>query len=220
MLARLTDLDVPDSRHAFADRLSQWIGWADAISLSAALEGGPAAPPARPGGAPASASAEERECARARAALVKAIADDGGGAADFPAQRRRYLATQQAMEAGIAPLRVRLRAALAARSPAMARLAAVDAVMERSLAAPERGLLATVPALLETHFERLRQAEQAGQTDAALATRGDTPDRPGGDATPGAWLNAFRDDMQAVLLAELDLRLQPVEGLLEALRKR
>jgi hypothetical protein len=37
---------------------------------------------------------------------------------------------------------------------------------------------------------------------------------------PGAWLDAFRKDMQSVLLAELDVRLQPVEGLLAALRTR
>ena len=36
--------------------------------------------------------------------------------------------------------------------------------------------------------------------------------------TPGAWLNLFRQDMQSVLLAELEIRLQPVEGLLAALR--
>ena len=36
--------------------------------------------------------------------------------------------------------------------------------------------------------------------------------------TAGAWLDTFRADMRAVLLAELDVRLQPVEGLLAALR--
>ncbi|WP_287814619.1 DUF3348 family protein, partial [Achromobacter sp.] len=36
--------------------------------------------------------------------------------------------------------------------------------------------------------------------------------------TPGAWLETFRKDMRSVLLAELDVRLQPVEGLLATLR--
>lgn len=35
---------------------------------------------------------------------------------------------------------------------------------------------------------------------------------------PGPWLDAFRQDMAGVLRAELDLRLQPVEGLMAALR--
>ena len=55
--------------------------------------------------------------------------------------------------------------------------------------------------------ERLRQAGQA--TLAANDAQ---------DDTPGAWLDVFRKDMRSVLLAELDVRLQPVEGLLAALR--
>jgi len=36
--------------------------------------------------------------------------------------------------------------------------------------------------------------------------------------TPGAWLEVFRKDMHGVLLAELDVRFLPLEGLLAALR--
>jgi hypothetical protein len=210
LLARLTDGDARESRQAFADRLSQWLNWTDAISLSSALNGSPVAAPA---GARASASAAQAECTRTRAALAKAIADDSAPApsmntpADFSPHRRRYLARQQAMEAGIGPLRARLRATLAAGSPAMARLAGVDAVMEQVLVEHERRLLSTVPVLLEKHFERLRQADQP-------------PNDPDSEARPGAWLDMFRKDMQDVLLAELDLRMQPIEGLLEALRMR
>jgi len=122
--------------------------------------------------------------------------------ADFPFYRRHYLAQQQAMEDGIAPLRARLREALATRSPTMARLAAVDAVMERVLGHQERGLLATVPPLLEQRFARLRdQAEVAGD-----------------GASPATWQPRFQQDLQDVLLAELDLRWQPIDGLLGALR--
>ena len=38
-------------------------------------------------------------------------------------------------------------------------------------------------------------------------------------AKPGAWLDTFRKDMRSVLLAELDIRFQPVEGC-AALRTR
>lgn len=207
LLSRLADTAVREPRQATADRLSQWFGWTDAISLSAALEGVPAAASSRQR---ASANAEERECARARTALAKAIAEDGAAAAaaDFAPFRRRYLALQQAMEAGIGPLRGRLRAALAARSPAMARLAAVDVVMEQVLAAREHSLLAGVPALLEKHFTRLSRD--------SLSTTGE----PGSEAQAGEWLHVFRKDMKNVLLAELDFRFQPIEGLLEALRMR
>jgi hypothetical protein len=100
---------------------------------------------------------------------------------------------------------------LAAGAPGTTRLAMVDAVMEQALGARERSLLASVPAILAGHFERLRRAEHIALADAEAS--GDTA-----TMTPGAWLVTFRKDMQSVLLAELDLRFQPVEGLLAALR--
>ena len=182
-------------------------------------------------GARAVGSAEENECARVRTSLANAIAGDSALAAaqaaracacaaaaatdaavDYAVFRQRYLSMQQAMETDIGNLRGRLREMLAARTPAMTRLAVVDAVMERALSARERSLLAAVPALLGGHFERLRQAEQA-DAGRRRKPRG-TPRR----LTPGAWLDVFRKDMQSVLLAELDVRFQPVEGLLAALR--
>jgi hypothetical protein len=208
LLSRLTGAGVREPRQVTADGLSQWFGWTDAISLSAALNGNPAAPasstPIARGTPAASPTAEEAECRRVRAALTAAIAEDSifvaapasDAAPDFAPFRQRYLARQQAMDAGISPLRGRMRARLAALSPDMARLAAVDVVMEQVLGAQERSLLAGVPALLDKHFRQLRQA------------------------APDAWLDVFRRDARDVLLAELDLRFQPVEGLLEALRTR
>jgi hypothetical protein len=106
---------------------------------------------------------------------------------------------------------------LAAKTPAMARLAVVDAVMERALSERERSLLAAVPGLLAGHFERLREAEQQALAGAEASADAATA-APAAPIRPGAWLDAFRKDMQSVLLAELDVRLQPVEGLLAALR--
>lgn len=216
LLTRLTDVDVPESRQSLSDRLSQWLGWTDAIALSTALTASPpAAPGARSGG-----HAEEDECARVRASLAKAIAGDSAfsvkrrnGAQETSVEyaffRQRCLSLQQTMETSIATLRARLRAMLATRTPAMTRLAMVDAVMEQSLSARERSLFATVPVLLGGHFERLRQAGQA--TLAANDAQ---------DDTPGAWLDVFRKDLRSVLLAELEIRFQPVEGLLAALQTR
>lgn len=152
-------------------------------------------------------SAVEEACARARSSQVQAIAGDrdvgpAGAAADYTVFRQRYLTRQRAMMAATGNLRGRLRDMLAQRSADMARLAEVDAVMELALSPREQQLLATVPTLLGEHFERLRQAERTAM----------------GEATSGAWLDVFRNDMQSVLLAELDVRFQPVEGLLAALR--
>jgi hypothetical protein len=216
LLSRLTDIEVPEPGQGFADRLSHWFTWTDAILLSAALHGSTATAPSEARGG---SNAEEGECIRTRAALANAIADETRGAdtqttAAFTPYRRRYVAMQQAMQASISPLRARLRATLAARSPAMARLAAVDAVMDQVLGAHEHSLLSGVPVLLEKHFNRLRQADQAVPRETQ------PPGEPDGGIQPGEWLNMFGKHMRSVLLAELDIRMQPVEGLLDALRTR
>lgn len=213
LLDRLAGPDVRESGASSSDRLSQWFSWTDAISLSAALDGVPVTSAAGASGARASSTAEEGECLRVRTALAKAIAEDSAFAAppqartqaedagaDFSPYRQRYQARQQAIEAGVGALRGKLRSRLAARSPAMAKLAAVDVVMEQVLGARERSLLSTVPKVLERHFGRLRQDAQS---------------------TEGvAWLDIFRRDAREVLLAEMDFRFQPVEGLLDALRMK
>jgi hypothetical protein len=208
LLARLCATDPRASRHSAADRLSEWTSWTAAISLSAALSGVPAGAQGGRNAAP-SDDALEAECRSVRAALARSIAQAHGEAANatptlvFKPYRQRYLARQQALEAGLGPLRERLRAALAARSPALARLAAVDAVMAQVIDGRERQLLASVPQVLEKHFIRLRDGASTAQDDA--------------DAT---WLNVFQQDARDALLAELDFRYQPIEGLLEALRAR
>ncbi|SEB16110.1 Protein of unknown function [Variovorax sp. YR216] len=211
LLDRLAGPDVRESGASTSDRLSQWFSWTDAISLSAALDGVPVGA-AGASGAKTSSTAEEGECHRVRSALAKAIAEDSAFAslqarseandaeADFSPYRQRYQARQQAIEAGVGALRGKLRSRLAIRSPAMAKLAAVDVVMEQVLGARERSLLSTVPKVLEKHFGRLRQDAQSEGS--------------------GAWLDIFRRDARDVLLAELDFRFQPVEGLLDALRMK
>ncbi|SOY57834.1 DUF3348 domain-containing protein [Cupriavidus taiwanensis] len=228
LLARLADADAPPPASSLSSQLSQWLGWADAIALSSALK---ANAPAMPPAASAAAGTEAQECARVRATLAHAIVEDTSLASrrrgpsrpsalpdpvdaqvDYAVYRQRYLTLQQGMENAIANLRGRLRQALSARAPAMAKLAMVDAVMERTLGAREQTLLGAVPTLLEPHFQRLRQAEAAAlENQAQLA--GQT-----GPVRPGAWLAVFRKDMQSVLLAELEIRWQPVEGLLAALQ--
>ncbi|HDR9504630.1 TPA: DUF3348 family protein, partial [Burkholderia cepacia] len=138
------------------------------------------------------------------------------------------------METAIGQLRGRLRVALAACSSGMARLATLDAIMERVLGARERSLLSAVPALLGTRFGRLRDAERQALADAesaaAAAAESAAAADPADDGAaivnspavaaivPGAWLDTFRDEMQSILLAELEVRFQTVDGLLAALR--
>ena len=207
--------------HDFGPALASWFDWTDAIALSAAVNG-PAVRAHAPDAARADAlRTDERELARMKAGLLKAIVGPPPApvilpgmrappglppATDFAVQRERVLDLQQAMDAGVARLRKRVRATLAGASPALARLAELDAVLEPVVGAREHALLAGVALRLERRFERLR--------DAAAAEPGDIPltDRP------GEWLDTFRDELRDVLLAELEFRLLPVEGLLDALR--
>lgn len=220
LLARLADtgVDVRPSPLALSQRLSQWIDWNRAVALSKALDG---RLPDAVDDAPGCDRNEENECARVRTALVNAIAEvsalvekiPADAAMDYPVFRERHLDLQRTMQAETGRLRGRLRDRLTQQSAQLARLAEVDAVMELTLSPREQTLLATVPVLLGKHFDRLREA---AQTAAADLQSGD------GEITlpPGSWLNLFRQDLQSVLLAELELRFHPVEGLLAALRTR
>jgi hypothetical protein len=218
LLARLTDLDVSASGQSLSDQLSRWLSWTDAITLSTALK---TSPPA--GSVPALAPDDEvgRACARVRASLARAISgvaafDTGGAGAplapadaalDFAVLRQDYVFVQQTMQTEIGQLRAQLRRALTAASPALARLAVLDATFEQALDARERSLLGAVPTLLGARFEQLRRADAR----AAAADGGDA-------ATASAWLGLFRQDLRGLLRAELDIRFQPVDGLLAALR--
>lgn len=123
---------------------------------------------------------------------------------DYTVFRQYYLARQRAMQVATGPLRGRLRDLLAQGPAQMARLAEVDALMEGVLSPREHALLAAVPGLLGQHFQRLQQAALAA--DQAPGTAAES------------WLARFHLDMQGLLLAELDVRFMPIEGLLSALR--
>ena len=212
LLTRLAEVEVLESGQSASDCLSLWLGWTDAIALSAALSGAaPSVPPA----ARAADGGEMRDCAELRAVLSQSILDDAtlvaarrrwqarasaAAVADYSMYRQRYLAMQQAMEREIGALRTRLRETLAAGGEGQRRLAALDAIMGQVLSERENRVLAGIPSLLEGYFERL-QAAPPGQADAAVD-----------------WQDLFRKDMQRVLLAELDIRWQPVEGLMAAVR--
>ncbi|MEK6313376.1 MAG: DUF3348 domain-containing protein [Burkholderia gladioli] len=291
ILTRLGGTDVQRTAQPLADRLSQWVAWTDAIALSSVL----AAPAPVVAGLRGNGEDEAARGLSLRSSLSKAIANDAllaparqlrrGGAfapaqlarppepaetdADFALYRQCCLSLQQKMESEIGDLRARLRPRLAAQSPALAKLAALDATMERALAARERSLFGAVPGLLGAYFERLRADAKAARAEAeatdddgngeAAQAGSDGNDGNGGRSgngsanghasgpaaapaaapltraadvapplrarlaqasAPDSWLDTFRKDMQSVLLAELDLRFQPVGGLLAALRAR
>jgi len=234
LLADLSIADAAESKQAFAERLAQWLDIADAISLSASLSASPASrSEARFGGLSAATSAVETEFARIRMTLVNSItkscSPDGGEtrlklptpkpgaaiavtelAAAYEPYHRFHVAHQRDMDLGIRPLRASAREALSRASPALRQLAALDAALDKMLGDRERQLLSTVPLLLEKRFEQLLKAHQQTLVDARHA------DNPDLWMHPGGWLAGFCKELQGVLLAELDVRLQPIVGLIEA----
>ncbi|NVO05759.1 MAG: DUF3348 domain-containing protein [Rhodoferax sp.] len=228
-LADLGAVETAAPGAGFAEQLGQWLDIGQAIALRSA-HNAPAAP-AQPN--TVSAQALEKELNRVRTVLEAAITPSPRAGAPrnrldlprpkpgaplelasaFEPYRRYYLAHQREMDLKIPPLRARLREALAGRTPALAQLAALDAALDATLSVREAPLLAGLPALLEGRFKQLRQAhlERLEATQEA--------DQPERWMQPGGWLAGFCQELQSVLLAELDLRLQPSLGLLEALNQ-
>ncbi|MBD8874366.1 DUF3348 domain-containing protein [Rhodanobacter sp. DHB23] len=256
LLARFSDADLPRTPPVLTERLAQWFDWNRALVLSRALDGNlPAAEGDRAGDDRDVDDMQDAGCAEVRQSLVQAIDADIAPALDYQPYRQHCVAVQRAMQSATGLLRGRLRDALARQSPAKARLAEVDAVMEATLSPRELMLLARVPSLLGLHYQHLRDTEKLQYTqtlpDESLSRlrervpegrdrgRGrsvpspPTPLPQAGEgsrasalddtsATPaaGPWLARFRQDMRMALLAELEVRFHPIDGLLAALRTR
>lgn len=196
----------------FAERLSLWVSAFDAIGLQAAqrsIEAIRSAAPRRAGESRALRSHElQEDLQRARSALAKAIAQpvertDAG----YATYRQRHLELQRQMEMLLAPLREHVRQSLGRVSPTMRKLAALDAVLEQLLAPREQLLLPRIAALLQRRFEQLR-LEHRRELEAAGVQE---------DPAPGRWLDRFEQDWRQALDAEVEMRLEPVAGLIEAL---
>jgi hypothetical protein len=216
-----------DPKYDFGERLGQWLDFSDALVLFSALNAEAARSIPAPG---MPTNSPQEQLARVRDTLTTAIINDGvfsagtarlrfptplpqataKEAADFSPYHRFYLAHQRDMSSAITTLRSNARKALGELSPAQRKLAQLDASFENALLVRERKLLANIPILLARRFTQRYQEHQA-----ALAP--DRIDDPAEWTIPGSWLEAFCQDTQAMLLAELDLRLKPASGLIAAL---
>lgn len=232
-LADLGMAEAVGAGDAFAEKLGDWVHFADAIALSAVHGDGTAIPGARhavQAGAHSAVAADfERIQAMLTQSITKSCSPTPGRthiklpeppwelplepATAYPPYRRFYESHQRDMELTIQPLRVNLREAVAKASPRLRKLAELDATLEKILRERESKLLAKVPQLLRKHFERLFKEHQQKLAEAQLA------DNPAAWPKTGGWLARFYNDMQLLLLAELELRLQPAMGLIEAFKQ-
>ncbi|MGY0633353.1 DUF3348 family protein [Luteimonas sp. A478] len=212
LLARASGAPAQAPALPLARQLGEWIDWTRAVSLSRALDG--EVQPAEPGATPDHDTLLE-DCARIRAELEESIHTGPAPArasAGFAPWQQHILAMQRAMQTATGYLRGDLRELLAAGSPSQARLAEVDAAMEAALSPREHALLQPVAAALAARFEHLEKSAAASATPDAAAPA------PDSETAPSTWATTFRHELRDLLLAELDLRFQPVEGLLAALR--
>lgn len=190
-------------RRDVAERLGDWLNVADAIVLHSAQRSIPAVSMVPDKGTEAVKQADlNAEYAQVRATLAKSIGTRPFGravvaATDFPVYHQRYLDQQRRMELAIEALRTRVQQILSQVSPRLAQLAALDAVLAQMLGAREQKLLASVPTFLKARFKDLHKNHAS------------SPD--------SEWLETFEQEFQHALLAELDLRLQPIAGMIEAL---
>jgi len=231
-LVRLLDDALPGAveatRQDSAERLSQWVGVFDAVKLHAkhqSMKSLGEELPAKGMKASVGTLSLQEQFDQVRATLEQSLSAKHVAAVDAPSpraprlaafqreaaaaavtpepvvefalHRQRYLDQQRKMELMIGPLRAHVQQTLLAASPELRQLAELDAMWEQMLEVREQKLLGGVPAMLKQRFEQLRKTHQD-------------------DAVPGKWLAAFGHELQEVLLAELDTRLQPVLGLIEA----
>lgn len=233
-LADMAMMDTVDSGNTFAERLGWWVHFADAITLSAVLDDGIASRPKFQSKAPVDTRvALEIECDRTRTLLVNSIVKScsfSGGkthiqlpiptvelpinlAAAYTPYRRFYEAHQRDIELSIQPVRVNAREAIARMSPRLKKLADLDMALEKILRERESKLLAKVPVLLKRRFDQLFKAHQQTLAETQQA------DNPANWMQPSGWLACFCHEMQMLLLAELELRLLPTMGLIEAFKQ-
>ena len=133
--------------------------------------------------------------------------DIAGGFAPY---RKYYQAHQQNIEVKVRTLRGNVRVIVAKCSPRLEHLTKLDAAWDGILAELEASRLNNVIARLELRFNTLREEHRRRIELNHL------PDNASLWLAPTGWLTRFHQDLQTLLLAELDLRLLPLLGLIEA----
>ncbi|HEX5738617.1 MAG TPA: DUF3348 family protein [Hydrogenophaga sp.] len=193
-------------RQDVAERLGQWLNVADAIALHALHQALPAVKlrPRAQGMAMQTPAELQAELQRVRQAVERAITRHDADLTDheFAPVHQHVLDLQRHMDMRIDALRDHVRQTLSMASPRLAQLAALDASLQQLLGGREQHLLSTLPSFLKARFARLRKAAETTADPSQTETPATAP--------------TLTADLHALLRAELDLRLQPVHGMIEA----
>jgi hypothetical protein len=135
----------------------------------------------------------------------------------FEPYRRFYVAHQRQMETSVQTLRSQVRGQLSKGAPRLKQLVSLDAAFENSLSERQALLLGKVAKLhekrftqaLKKHIQQLSNPQTEAMAEGSAAASATA-------ANASHWLLPLRQALRTALLAELDTRLQPVLGLLEA----
>lgn len=237
LLRRLIDLNIvaaAEPESLFAEKIGLWIHFADAITLSEVHHDRASRYSRISSQSQVNLSAEiamefDRIHTRLATSINTSCSPKSGKshiqlpiplleppvdvAAAYAPYRWFYDAHQRDMESHILPLRTTVRHALAKVSSTLKQLADLDAALEVILRERESKLLSKIPILLKKRFEKLLKDHQQNYVGSQQSNN------PATCLGPTNWLNHFYSEMQTLLLSELELRLQPTIGLIEALNQ-
>ncbi|RJP83921.1 MAG: DUF3348 family protein [Desulfobacteraceae bacterium] len=125
--------------------------------------------------------------------------------------RKFYMARQRGLDIRVGHLRAEIRDAISGLSPALRQLARLDQALSESVAEASREIFAVVPKLLEKRFIQSFEKHRR-----ELPGNPETTDLENW-MKPGGWISTFCMEMRELLLAELEVRLQPVVGMINSL---
>ena len=231
LLTGMSDSKFSDGDYNLAEQLGRIVSLSDSISLSRSLGQLSRKVAENPSSeAPAHVNAVQQHVLESREKMMRTIinsfADQTGSSGiqlpsvstgtkaealkTYEPYQRFYSMHQAEMAGSIQALRLGVRASISGVSSDLRQLAELDQIINDSIAAHNGKLFNVTPKLLQQRFKELLSAHQQSQGSQ------DTTE-PLDWLRPGAWLTVFYKELQELLLAELDVRLQPVLGLLEAL---
>lgn len=204
-LSRSGAFAAPEQLPCFGERLSRLFGLGDTMTLDAAI-GYRAKQPGTPQGAVVDRLTDE--LATIRRALVQRIRGFGSdlefdGDPEPEVALNAWLTLQRKVAANSRQLRDKVRKSMKDQGPKLAHLAELDAVFDQTMAGYTAQCFSHIPKVLEQRFEH----------------RSTTPEQSPTPATTADWFHRYCEEAQSLLLAELDVRLEPVLGLLEACHK-
>ncbi|MFT7184970.1 MAG: hypothetical protein ACI84K_000342 [Pseudohongiellaceae bacterium] len=131
-------------------------------------------------------------------------------AINFDQYQRFYLLHQSELDFKIEKLRSCIRKMMSEQSLGLAQLAELDKTISQSMRVHTRKHFSVVPKILKVRFELLYSEYRE------TLERTNYVDNPSLWLTEKGWLTQFYAEMQQLLLAEFEVRLQPVIGLVEA----